>query len=112
MSFIFRHCLKGREGVSPYFWPFFHQVKVTKIGTFLLKIHNICMFFFVIFVIIIIRITSITIIIIIAIIIIIIGNFSVKSRFDIRKKRTKLPELGGGEAQWANLGQRVVELAN
>ena len=75
MSFTFRHCLKGREGVSPYFWPFFHQVKVTKIGTFLLKIHNICMFFFVIFVIIIIRITFITIIIIIAIIIIIIGNF-------------------------------------
>ena len=27
------------------FWPFFYQVKVPKIGTFLLKSHNICMFF-------------------------------------------------------------------
>ena len=27
------------------FWPFFHQVKVPKIGTFLLKTNDICMFF-------------------------------------------------------------------
>ena len=48
----------------------FHQVKVSKIGTFLRKNH-ICWSFFII----IIKITIITIIIIIAIIIIIISTF-------------------------------------
>ena len=55
-------------------WPFFYQVKVPKIGTFLLKNHNICMFFAHFFIIII-KITIITIMIIMAIIIIIIGTF-------------------------------------
>ena len=61
-----------------------------------------CMFF----VIIIIKITIIAIIIIITNIIIINGSFSVirtKNCFDVRKKRTKLPEGGGegGELIWA-----------
>ena len=58
----------------------------------------------VIFVIIIIKMT---IIIINATIIIITGTFSViraKRRFDGRKKRTKLPELGEGGGGLANLG--------
>ena len=56
------------------FWPFFYQVKVPKIGTFLLKTHNISMFFGHFFIMIM-KITIITIITIIAIIIIIIGTF-------------------------------------
>ena len=56
------------------FWPFFYQVKVPKIGTFLLKTHNISMFFGHFFNMIM-KITIITIITIIAIIIIIIGTF-------------------------------------
>ena len=41
----------GRGGFTDarIFWPFFYQVKVPEIGTFLLKSHNMCMFFLVIF---------------------------------------------------------------
>ena len=56
------------------FWPFFYQVKVPKIGTFLLKSHNICKVFGHFFIIII-KIAIFTIIIIMAIIIIIVGTF-------------------------------------
>ena len=58
------------------FWPFFHQEKVPKIGTFLLKTNDICMFF----VIIIIKITIITNVIIIKTIIIINGIFFCHTR--------------------------------
>ena len=62
------------EGVGGFthaqmFWPFFHQVKVPEIGTFLLNSHNICMFLVIFYHFIIIKITIITIMIIIAIII-------------------------------------------
>ena len=58
----------------PNFLALFYQVKVPKIGTFLLKTHNISMFFGHFFIMIM-KITIITIITIIAIIIIIIGTF-------------------------------------
>ena len=64
----------GGFTLARIFWPFFYQVKVPEIGTFLLKSHNISMFFGHFFIIII-KITIITIIIIMAIIIIIIGTF-------------------------------------
>ena len=78
------------------FWPFFHQEKVPKIGTFLLKTNDICMFF----VIIIIKITIITNVIIIK------NHYYNQWYFFLSyaqnvvltsgKKMTKLPELGGG----------------
>ena len=76
--FSFGHCPKRGGGFTHarIFWPFFHQVKVPKIGTFLLKTNDICMFF----VIIIIKITIITIIIIIKTIIIINGIFFCHTR--------------------------------
>ena len=69
---------EGEGGVTHarIFWHFFHQVKVPKIGTFLLKTNDICMFF----VIIIIKITIIIIIIIIKTIIIINGIFFCHTR--------------------------------
>ena len=68
-----------------FFGPFFNQVKVPKIGNFLLKTDDLCMFFVIIFI----KIT----------IIIINGTFSVlgaKRHFDVRKNMTKLHELEGG----------------
>ena len=69
---------KGGEGFTHarICWPFFHQLKGPKIGTFLLKTNEMCMFF----VIIIIKITIITIIIFITTMIIINGTFFCHTR--------------------------------
>ena len=45
-SLTFGHCPNGGGFTDDQiFWPFFYQVKVPKIGTFLLKSHNICKVF-------------------------------------------------------------------
>ena len=89
---------RGGSTHAQIFWPFFYQVIVPKMTICLLKLHSNCMFL-VIFVIIIIEITITIIIIIIATINIIIGiclrSYAQNVIFDVRKKRTKLPELGG-----------------
>ena len=75
---FFRALPEKGGGVYPYpnFLAPFHQVKVPKIGTFLLKTNDMCMFL----VIFIIKITIITIIIIITTIIIINGTFFCNTR--------------------------------
>ena len=97
----------GGEAPARIFWPFFHKVIGPKISLFLLKSHNICVF---------------------------IGHFYHQFHqyyhhhhhnhnfnhhhhhlyfflsyaqyvvFDVRKKRTKLPEWGGGGRGRTNLG--------
>ena len=105
-TFSFGHCPKRGGGFTHarIFWPFFHQEKVPKIGTFLLKTNDICMFF----VIIIIKITIITNVIIIK------NHYYNQWYFFLSyaqnvvltsgKKMTKLPELGGGGGCLANSG--------
>ena len=81
-----------------FFGPIFYQVIVPKMAICYSNFTVIACFL-VIFVIIIIKITIIIIIIIIATIIIIIEFFWSYAQnvvFDVRKKRTKLPELGSG----------------
>ena len=44
--FTFGHCPnQGGEAPARKFWPSFHQVQIPKMSKFLVKSHNICMFF-------------------------------------------------------------------
>ena len=73
--------IRGGEAPARHFLPSFHKIIGPKIGKFLLKSHNTCMFFVVvIFVINFINIIIITIIIIISTIIIIICTFFCHTR--------------------------------
>ena len=95
-SFLSGIALKWGGGVypCPNILALFHQVKVPKIGTFLLKTNDICMFF----VIIIIKITIITIIIIIKTIIIINGIFFCHTRKTSLwrpEKKDQVARIGG-----------------